>query len=156
MKTNKLTIDSNAISKVFNRKIITGQSFSKMEKPINIMKREYFSLVYHTHDILSFSWVDVTISWLGVGGVWVFMTFFWLGMGWFDLFLAGCGSVWVCMIFFWLGVGGCRWMWPFFGWVWVSVAEYGWVSAWFITSHCFFWFKNQQVSTNSSKGLLYP
>ena len=37
-QTNKQTIDSNTASKVFNRKRWTGQSFSKMKIPANIVK----------------------------------------------------------------------------------------------------------------------
>ena len=40
LKTNKQTIDSNAALKVFNRKIWTGQSSSKMKTPANIVKTE--------------------------------------------------------------------------------------------------------------------
>ena len=114
-QTNKQTIDSNAVSKVFNRKRWTGQSFSKMKTPANIAKKEYFYVcVRHVTLFLSVvrGWVWPSFGWVwpfssGCGWVWVSMIFF----GW----------VWVCVTFSWLGVGGCGWVWPFFGWVWVSV-----------------------------------
>ena len=108
-QTNKQTIDSNAVSKVFNRKRWTGQSFSKMKTPANIVKREYFYVcVRHVTFFLS-----VMSGWV------------WPSFGW----------VWVSVTFFWIGVGGCGWVWPFFGWVWVSVGKCGWmwVSARFIS-----------------------
>ena len=46
MKTNKQTIYSNIIPKVFNRKRLTGKSFSKMKVSANIVKRKYFSGIY--------------------------------------------------------------------------------------------------------------
>ena len=77
MKTNKQTVDSNAISKVFNRKRWTGQFFSKMNTPANIVKREYlYVCVRH---------VTLFIS-VMVGG--------------YDLLLAGCDL-------FYVGVDGC-------------------------------------------------
>ena len=41
MNRNKQAIDSNVVSKVFNRKRWTGQSLSKMKTPANIVKMEY-------------------------------------------------------------------------------------------------------------------
>ena len=44
LKINKQAIDSNAVSKVFNRKKLTGQSLSKMKTLPNIGKRNTFHL----------------------------------------------------------------------------------------------------------------
>ena len=134
MKTNKQTIDSNAVSKVFNRKRWTGQSFSKMKTPANIVKRKYFYVCvgqWHSFFLLCVGGYDLLLAgcdlfYLGLGGC-----------GWVRPFLARCGWVWMSVTFFWVGVGecdlflagvgGCGWVWPFFDWVWVSVGECGWV-----------------------------
>ena len=128
MKTSKQTIDSNAVSKVFNRKRWTGQSFSKMKTPANIVKRKYFYVCvgqWHSFFLLCVGGYDLLLAgcdlfYLGLGGC-----------GWVRPFLARCGWVWMSVTFFWvgvgecdlfwLGVGRCGWVWPFFGWVWVSV-----------------------------------
>ena len=120
MKTNKQTIYSNAVSKIINRKTLTGQSFPQIKTPANIVKMEYFSRTYHVLDTWCsfYVWVGVTFfgliwplsDWVFVtffGWVWVGVTFFWLGVGGYDLFG--------------LGVSGCGWVWPFLGWVWVGV-----------------------------------
>ena len=121
MITNKQTIDSNAVSKVFNRKRWTGQSFSKLKTPANIVKREYlYVCVRHVTFFISTmcGWV-----WPSFGWVWPFL----FRCGWVlvsvTYFLAKCEWVWVSVTFFWLGVSGC-------GWVWVSAR--------FVTAHCFY------------------
>ena len=78
------------------------KSFSKMKTPANIVKREYFSRIYHVMDTWH-SFFQLCV------GVCVGVTFLWLSVGGCDLF--------------WLGVGGCGWVWPFLGWVWVGVGE---------------------------------
>ena len=112
-QTNKQTIDSNAISKIFNRKRLTGQSFSKMKKAAGIVKMEYFSRIYHMldtwHSFFQLCVVGVTISWLGVGGYGTFWPLFCWMWECVTYFLAGCGRLWVGM--------------TFFDWVWVSVSE---------------------------------
>ena len=120
-QTNKQTIDSNAISKIFNRKRLTGQSFSKMKKAAGIVKTEYFSRIYHVLDTWH-SFFQLCVGWCnhflaGCGWVWHFLTFILLDVGMCDLFF---GWVWVGVggyDLFWLGVGECEWVWLFFGWV---------------------------------------
>ena len=113
-----------------------------MKKPTNILKREYFSRIYHVldtwHSFLHLCVGDSDHFLAGCGLVWVFVTFIWLGVGGYDHFLAGCGWVWLSVTFFGCvceGVGecdlflaGCEWMWGVFdlllaggGSVWVSV-----------------------------------
>ena len=111
-QTNKQTIDSSAVLKVFNRKRWTGQSFSEIKTPANIVEREdLYVCVRHVTFLIS-----VICGWV------------WSSFGWVWPFLSGCGWIWVSVTFiFWLGVSGCRWVSPFFGWVWVGVTFFGWV-----------------------------
>ena len=130
-------IDSNAVSKVFNRKRWTGQSFQKWRHLLIVWKDNIFMYVLDT-------WHSFFL--LCVGGYGLLLAgcdLFYLGvvgLGECDLFwldVAGCGRVWpsfgwvwMSVTVFWLGVGGCGWVWPFFdwcGWVWVSVGGCGWL-----------------------------
>ena len=91
MKTNKQTIDSNAVSKVVNRKKWTGQSFSKMKIPANIVKKEYlYACVRHVTFFIS-----AMCGWV------------WPSFEWVWPFLSGCGWVWPFLALMWVGVDEC-------------------------------------------------
>ena len=121
------------MSKVFNRKSLTGQSFSKMKMPANIVKREYFSCIsyvrYTTFFQLCVCGCDHFLA--GCGWVWPFSGWLWVGVGRRDLFWLGVGECgWVCITFVWLVVGDYGWLWPFFWWVCVGLdglTFFGWV-----------------------------
>ena len=83
-----------------------------MKTPANIVKREYFSCIYHVLDM----WLSLCVGEydLSLGGCCHFLT----GCGWVLLFLAGCDHC-----FFWLGLDRCGCVWLIFGWVWVGVGE---------------------------------
>ena len=94
-QTNKQTIDSNAVSKVFNRKRWTGQSFSKMKTPANIVKITYVLGMWHSFFQLCVSGYDLLLA------------------GW-DLCyqgVSGCGWVWPFFGWVWVSLGKCGWMW---------------------------------------------
>ena len=130
-------IDSNAVSKVFNRKRWTGQSFQKWRHLLIVWKDNIFTYVLDT-------WHSFFLLCVGGYGLllagWDLFYLGVVGLGECDLFwldVAGCGRVWpsfgwvwMSVTVFWLGVGGCGWVWPFFdwcGWVWVSVGGCGWL-----------------------------
>ena len=107
-QTNKQTIDSNAVSKVFNGKRWTGKSWRHL---LILWKWNIFTYVLDTwHSFFQLCVGGHDVLWLGV----TFFGWVWLSVAECDLFLAGCGWVWVSVTFFgwvWVGVGECGWMW---------------------------------------------